>query len=250
MCGAGCTPPRAQRGRLGPRGVRLGRVEHPGVHPARPAVAVGAEVGLVLPRAARGARPPARPATWRPRRARPARAARPPAPRCRCGTRRARRWRGRRARRRRPAGPGRPCRRAAARRRPRSRSADAASRGRPSSRRRGRPSPTTLWMRAIACRGAVFSSGASASSEADIRTASAAIASPPPARSSRQRGRRALEDRGRVGAAQQRLGGRLRRRTPQAPVAQHHVDAVAGGGVAGGHALEVGQPGQGVGRHG
>ena len=45
----------------------------------------------------------------------------------------------------------------------------------------------------------------------------------------RQRRRRALEHGAGVRAAQQRLGGRLGRRTPQPAVAQHHVDAVARG---------------------
>ena len=41
-----------------------------------------------------------------------------------------------------------------------------------------------------------------------------------------------------VGAAEQRLGGRLRRRTPQPPVAQHRVDAVAGRRERRRHALQ------------
>ena len=62
-----------------------------------------------------------------------------------------------------------------------------------------------------------------------------------------QRGRRPLEHGARVGAAQQGLRGQLRRRTPQAAVAQHHVDPVAGAGVGRADPLEVGEPGERVG---
>ena len=61
-----------------------------------------------------------------------------------------------------------------------------------------------------------------------------------------QRGGRALEHRARVGAPQQRLGGRLRRRTAQPAVAQHRVDAVAGGGERRRHPFQRLQPGKGV----
>ena len=44
-------------------------------------------------------------------------------------------------------------------------------------------------------------------------------------------GRRALQHRARVRPAQQRLGGHLGRGAAQAAVAEHHVDAVAGGRV-------------------
>ena len=47
-------------------------------------------------------------------------------------------------------------------------------------------------------------------------------------------------------AAQQGLGRRLRRGTPQPAVAQQHVDAVAGGGERRRHALEGRQPGKGI----
>ena len=49
-----------------------------------------------------------------------------------------------------------------------------------------------------------------------------------------------------MGAAQQRLGGHLRRRPAQPAVAEQHVDAVAGGRERRRHALEGGQPGKGI----
>ena len=59
-----------------------------------------------------------------------------------------------------------------------------------------------------------------------------------------QRGARSLEHRAGVRTPQQRLRRLLGRGLAQAPVAQHHVDAVAGRGERRGHALEPGQPGE------
>ena len=79
------------------------------------------------------------------------------------------------------------------------------------------------------------------------RTAACAASSPSPARISSGVEVEPVEHRAGVGAAQQRLGGLLGGGPAQAPVAEHHVDAVPGRGVRRGHALEVVQPGQRVG---
>ena len=238
-----------QRARLGARGVRLGRVEQPGVHAGGPARGVAAQVRLVLPRAAPGGRPRARPATSRRRRAATSTsrsAARATIPLCEANG---------------AAVASSACTTAASSSAgagvvavsrsptPRSRSAAPASRGRPRCSS-GSPAAASACIRASACSGDRDSAGASDSSSVETRTASTATSSPAPSRTSAQRRRRALEHRARVRAAQQGLGRRLGRGTPQAAVAQHHVDAVAGGGERRRHALQGGQAGQRVGAHG
>ena len=102
------------------------------------------------------------------------------------------------------------------------------------------------------CAGGPAPAGATGTASAPTRAARSRPAPrprrprhPTPARTSSSGRRRALEHRAGVGTAEQRLGGRLRCRTPQPPVAEQRVDPVAGGGERRGHALEAPQRVQG-----
>ena len=237
----------SQRARLGPRGVRLGRVEQPRVHAVRRRRRGRPAGSTRTPAAAPGAPPRAPSATSRRRRARPAPAARRPGRRGRCARRTAPPWRGRRAPPRPAAGPATVDGPLSSRATPCSRSADAGV-ARPPELGVRRPTP-----RRPACAAAPAPAAASGSASAPARAARSRPA-PRRRRSGRPRPSRtsASDDaepsstaRG-VGAPQQGLGGRLRRRTTQPAVAQHHVDAVAGRRERRRHALQRRQPGQRV----
>ena len=234
-----------ERARLGPGGVRLGGVQQPGVDPGRAAVAVGAEVGLVRRAVGQMAQPRAPPATSRPR-PRETRTSRSTArattplwePNGAAATSSA--WATAATS---IAGTSAPTARTSAT--PRSRAADSASRGRPS-RSSGRDrAAATVCRRASTCSGRP---GQRRSPRQQLgrdphRVLGDLVAGAGP--DLVQRRRRALEHGARVGTAEQRLGGGLRRGTPQPPVAQQRVDPVPGRRERRRHAFEAPQRVQG-----